>query len=182
MLGLNDYLTSKIANLHQMSRSNLVEMKKNKTLSWLSEIPQKNQLEVIDLAVKERRHVLAESIQNDKQKSLERRAKMLQTNLKRKALEKKLSDEKELLLNQHIITSSEELAQALGEIDFEGGAASKRKAKKLSVLRTQIKIRKRILNQTIPIVFTHARKQIPLGYIVKELSEFIDANTCSSPY
>ncbi len=120
VLGLNDYLTSKIANLHQMSRSNLVEMKKNKT-SWLSEILQKNQLEVTDLAVKERRHVLGESIQNDKQKSLERRAKMLQTNLKRKAFEKTLShDEKELLLNQHFITSSDELGQALGELDFEG--------------------------------------------------------------
>ena len=52
VLGLNDYLTTAIPNLHQMARSNLVEVKKNKALSWLSSIPEEKQHAVIDLAVK----------------------------------------------------------------------------------------------------------------------------------
>ena len=39
ILGLNDYLTTAIPNLHQMARSNLVEMKKNKTMQWLNDLP-----------------------------------------------------------------------------------------------------------------------------------------------
>ena len=58
ILGLNDYLTTAIPNLHQMSRSALVQVKKKKTLSWLSEIPKKDQLKVIDLAVTQRHSVL----------------------------------------------------------------------------------------------------------------------------
>lgn len=36
ILGLNNYLTTAIPNLHQMARSNMIQMKKNKTLKWLS--------------------------------------------------------------------------------------------------------------------------------------------------
>ena len=39
LLGLNDYLTTSIPNLHQMSRSNLVEVKKNNTVQWLEDLP-----------------------------------------------------------------------------------------------------------------------------------------------
>lgn len=39
ILGLNDYLTTAVPNLHQMSRSNLVQLKKNKTMKWLSKLP-----------------------------------------------------------------------------------------------------------------------------------------------
>lgn len=34
MLGLNDYLTTAIPNLAQVSCSNLVQVKKNKTVRW----------------------------------------------------------------------------------------------------------------------------------------------------
>ena len=57
ILGLNDYLTSTLPNLHQMSRSNLVQLKKNKTMKWLSKLPSEKQTTVIDMAVKRRRQV-----------------------------------------------------------------------------------------------------------------------------
>ena len=40
-----------------MSRSNLVQLKKNKTMMWLSELPCEKQTAVIDMAVKRRRQV-----------------------------------------------------------------------------------------------------------------------------
>ena len=76
VLGLNDYLTTAIPNLHQMSRSNLVQVKKNKTLTWLSDLPEKEQLTVIDLAVKQRRSVFAEYKNEEEQRSAQRREKM----------------------------------------------------------------------------------------------------------
>ena len=36
ILGLNDYLSVTMPNLHQMSKSNLVQAKKNKTVQWLA--------------------------------------------------------------------------------------------------------------------------------------------------
>lgn len=53
ILSLNDYLTTAIPNLHQMARSNLVEVK-NKTLQWLSNLPEKQQASVLDVAITEK--------------------------------------------------------------------------------------------------------------------------------
>ena len=75
ILGLNDYLTTAIPNLHQMSCSNLVEVKKNKTLSWLCDLPEKEQLTVLDLAVKQRRCVLKEYKDEEEQRFTHRRQK-----------------------------------------------------------------------------------------------------------
>ena len=55
--GLNDYLTTELPNLHQMSRSNLVQLKKNKTMKWLSQLPSEKQTSVINMAVKNRHRV-----------------------------------------------------------------------------------------------------------------------------
>ena len=60
ILGLNDYLTTAIPNLHQMTRSNLVQVKKNETLKWLSNLPEDEQSAIVDLAVKQRRFVSKE--------------------------------------------------------------------------------------------------------------------------
>lgn len=35
ILGLNDYLSTALPNMHQMTQSNLVQAKKNKTMNWL---------------------------------------------------------------------------------------------------------------------------------------------------
>ena len=39
ILGLNDYLTTGIPNLHQVSRSNLVSVEKNIAMEWLDKLP-----------------------------------------------------------------------------------------------------------------------------------------------
>jgi len=47
---------------------------------------------------------------------------------------------------------------------------------KLSLLREQVRIRKKVLGQTINITFTHLRKQKPLHTIIQEMSDFLDQN------
>ena len=56
ILSLNDYLTTVVPNLHQMSRLNLVQLR-NKMMKWLSDLPNEMQTAVIDMAVKQRRQV-----------------------------------------------------------------------------------------------------------------------------
>ena len=77
ILGLNDYLTTAIPNLHQMARSNLVQVKKNKMLKWLSNFPEDEQSAIVDLAVKQRRFVSKECRDEEKIRSQQHQQKML---------------------------------------------------------------------------------------------------------
>ena len=177
VLGLNDYLTTAIPNLNQMARSNLVQVKKNRTLKWLSNLSEQDQLAVVDLAVKKRQEVHKEYKDEEKLRSEQRKQNMVQENAKREALKKKLHEEKEKLSQLHLIITSEELKEELININNENISTSKKKNKKITLLRTQIKIRRKVLCQTVPIVFTTNRKQRPITDIVKELCDFIDKTT-----
>ena len=95
---------------------------------------------------------------------------------KQEASKAKAAKEKVLLAKEHLITTSTELSEAIEEIDSAPISAYKKKQNKLSLLRTQINLRKKILNQKINIVFSKNRKQRPLSQIVSELSTFIDNN------
>ena len=176
ILGLNDYLTTAIPNLHQLARSNLVQVKKNKTLKWLSNLQEEDQSAIVNLAMKQRRFVTAECRNEEKVRAQQRQQKLLQENAKRVAQDKKLREEKEKLLQSHLIVSSFELKEELGIIDNESLSTTKKKKKKIEILKTQIRIRKKILGQNVSIVFTSNRKQRPLHDIVKELCDFIDSS------
>lgn len=89
ILGLNDYLTTRIPNLHQMTRSNLVQVKKNKTLHWLSQPPDGKQQAVIDMAVQRRRQVTQMYKDEEQMRKKHRQQAMVQDNAKREALKKK---------------------------------------------------------------------------------------------
>ena len=52
LLGLNDYLSKAIPNMHRMTRSTTIQVKKNKTVNWLHNLPNKEQDKVVELAVK----------------------------------------------------------------------------------------------------------------------------------
>ena len=51
-----------------MARSNLVQVKKNRTLKWLSNLSEQDQLAVVDLAVKKRQEVHKEYKDEEKTK------------------------------------------------------------------------------------------------------------------
>ena len=80
----------------------------------------------------------------------------------------------------HLITTPEELSEVIQEIYNEDLSRMKRIAQKLTLLRTQINIRKKVLKQDIRIVFTHSRKQHPINEIIQELSDFKAADKCDS--
>ena len=52
ILGLNDHLSIVMPNLHQMSKSNLIQASKNRTMKWLDTLPNDQQDAIVDLARK----------------------------------------------------------------------------------------------------------------------------------
>ena len=101
ILGHNDYLTTAIPNLHQVSRSNLVQVKKNQTMKWLDKLPREQQLRVMDLAVKERQNVAKEYKNEEEERGKQRRQNMLQAHLRREALKQKAQQERDELSQKH---------------------------------------------------------------------------------
>ena len=90
VLGLNDYLTIAIPNLHQMARSYLIQVKKNKIIKWLETLPCDQQRLVVDLAVKQRRFVSKECRDDVKVRRQPRQEKMLKENTKMKSVREKV--------------------------------------------------------------------------------------------
>uniref|UniRef100_A0A1X7TAG3 Uncharacterized protein n=1 Tax=Amphimedon queenslandica TaxID=400682 RepID=A0A1X7TAG3_AMPQE len=178
MLGLNDYLSTAMPNMHQMTRSCLIEVKKNKTMQWLDKLSQEKQERVLDLAVKRRKQVLKERKEDDIRRGEKRRERILQAHSKRRALEERSQKEKDKLSELHLITTTEELSEIIQEIDKKDISESKKISEKLKLLRTQINIRKKVLKQVVHIAFTQSRKQRPIHQIIQELSDFILASKC----
>ena len=58
ILGYNDFLTTAVPNMHQLTRSTLVEVKKNKTLQWLQDLPEDEKHAVKKLAQEKRGEVM----------------------------------------------------------------------------------------------------------------------------
>ena len=173
ILGFNDYLTTALPNMHQMTRSTLVEVKKNKTLKWLKDLPEDEKHAVEKLAQQKRSEVMQHYRDEERARNSRRQEKMKKSHDKREGLRAKLLKEKEILSNQHLISSPIELKESLEAIDLRPISASKKRKEKLDLIRTQINIRKKVLGQSLNIPFTHQRKQRPIGVIIKELSDFI---------
>ena len=176
LLGLNDYLSSAIPNMHQLTRSNMIQVKKNKTIQWLQDLSSTEQDKVVELAVRWRAEVSKESKEEDLKNSNQRREKMKQAHIRRQALKKRAQQEREKLLSLHLITSSNELLKAVSDIEHKTISTAKKKQEKLSLLRSQINIWKKVLDRKITITFTHSRSQRPVDVIVQELADYIDAS------
>ncbi len=177
VLGLNDYLDTALPNMSQSTRTNLIEVKKNKTIKWLDELPIDEQHRVLDLAVERRSKVMEDHKDEEKQIREKRREHLIQAHEKRLTLQKRAQQKKDKLSQFHLITTPQELYEALEKIDMEKLSAAKTVSQKLGLLRTQVNIRKKVLKQDIRIVFTRSRKQRP---VIEELSDFIGANQCEA--
>ena len=103
---------------------------------------------------------------------------MISGKQKRDAFRARNEKQRDELSKLHLITTTDELTKALLDIDQEKLNASKKAARKLALLRTQVKIRKQVLKQNICITFTHNREQRPVHDIAKELSLYIDNDEC----
>ena len=146
-------------------------------MKWLDELPDDQQLTIIDLAVKKREAVNLESRQMSEHIALQRKERMIQSHKRKEVLRRKLELEKNQLSQIHLITSSEELHNAIEKIENESMTATKKKKEVKTLLSHQVKIRKKLLGQDIQIKFSHSGRQHPLSEIIQELSDYIDRHS-----
>ena len=92
ILGLND-LSSALPNMHQMTKSNLVQSKRNKTVRWLDSLSREQQHEVR----RQRVSVGKACKKADLERSKLRQEKMIREASRRDALAKRASKEKEIV-------------------------------------------------------------------------------------
>ena len=180
ILGLNDYLTSVLPNMHQMTRSNLVEIKKNKTLKWYEDLGQEEKSQVTKLAMERRGNVMKDYEEESRLRNNRRQEIMRLNHLRREARREKLEQEKNQLSQQHLICTEEELLTQLQEIDASVATTSSKRKKKLALIRVQINIRKKIYHQNVQVPFTKRGKNRPLTTIITEFTRFITENPCSA--
>jgi len=173
ILGLNDYLNSAIPNMHQQTRSNLAQIKKNKTMEWLHTLPHQKQDEVLELAYAQRSEVSKERQKEDKRRCQLRKEKMLQANKKMQTGKQKKEEALIALSKIDLITSAEELHNTIESIDGEYCSTNTKNARKTKLLRNQIDIRKKLLMQDIKIPFSHSKNKRPVKQLVKELADYI---------
>ena len=180
ILGLNDYLSMVMPNLHQMSKSNLVQAKKNKTVQWLDGLPSDQQCNIVELARKSRVQVKQayNSSEDDRRKF--RQEKMIREKNRRDALQKRAAEEKARLSKIQLITSMDELKGVLSEIDEESISAAKKRQKTCALLREQINVRKKVFQERINIPFTAKGKQRPISDIIREFSAHLQCEAASS--
>ena len=76
ILGLKNYLSTTLPNLHQMSQSNLFK-KTDKALQWLDTLPSEQQSSVVELARKSRVQVRKACKEAELEKSKLRQEKMM---------------------------------------------------------------------------------------------------------
>ena len=76
------------------------------------------------------------------------------------AMKKRLYEEKQKLSQLHLITTSQELTEELLKIDMKNMSATRNRSLKMDILKTQVRIRKEVLGQTVPII------RIPLCKII----------------
>ena len=114
ILGLNDYFCTALPNLVQLTKSNLVEIKKNHTMKWFNVLPKDRQIVIIELAVKRRKEV-REDFKETQKKIVTKKRQV-------RMLEQKLS-------NLHLIASVAEFETVLSDIKEEGLLIKKKEQK-----------------------------------------------------
>lgn len=182
LLGLNDHLTTSIPNLSQLTRSNLIETKKNKTMLWLRELPQEERDQVVTLAAARRARVKTDSKEEQEFIKAQRTKKLYEQKQRRDALKKRTQEELMKLGQLQLITSATELRGALADIEESSLSAAKKRDKKLSLLKDQINIRKKVYKQEIKIPLSQRGKKRPLATIAFELLKFMETQEPSGDH
>ena len=95
----------------------------------------------------------AEQRQSKRDLEEQRRRRLQTAHEKREALRRKAQRQRDELSEHHLITSSQELRQAMAMIEVEDSSTSQRRMK-LTMLKTQINLRKKVLKQSIDSVHT----------------------------
>ena len=102
-----------------MTRSNLVEVKKNGTMKWLKEFSSGMKQTVTTTAMRMRKEVMRQCNEEEMTRSKCRQENMKQSYQRRMIMREKAAKERPHLSKQHLITTTLELKEALDEINSD---------------------------------------------------------------
>ena len=151
-------------------------------MMWLSHLPSEKQTAVIDMAVKQRHQVKQTYNEEQTARAEHRKQAMIKDHAKREAMKNQLYEEKQKLSQLHLITTSQELKEESKKIDMKAVSATKKRSLKMDILRMQVRIRKKVLGQNVPITFTSNRRQRPVAEITQELCDIINKTGIPSEF
>ena len=145
-------------------------------LQWTKisqQLSAQQQHSIVELAIQRRAEVAKQYKKEEETQSRQRREKLLRDKCRRDAVEQRAKKEKVRLSNLHLITTTQELKQALCEIDSQSFSSKKKCEMKRAIIKEQVNIGKKVLNEAIKLYFTHKGRQRPIDFLVRELSDVI---------
>ena len=116
-------------------------------MAWLDELPEQQQETVLKLAATERKNVSETNKREMYEREEKRQQNLRESHNRREARKRKQQALIQDLSQKHLIGSHEELSLAIAEIENRKLTATKRKSEKMNLIKTQIHIRKKVLNQ-----------------------------------
>ena len=155
ILGLNDWITNNTPNLNQFTKSTLVEVKKNKTMTWLTSLTKERNCTVINTAQQKRISMEIKIREEEHVLHQKRIQKMEQEKKKAQDREQRRQTEIDKLSTVSYIDLEENL---LKEIEIINNDKTRtipgKEKKKLEILKDQIRFRNKIMNKQTKITFS----------------------------
>ena len=145
-------------------------------MKWLHSLPETQQDDLTLFAMRARHDVTKAKREDQSKLKKKRQELMSQAKTRRELLEKKAAEEKASLSKIHLITSVKELEQLFADIDNTQCSFASKDKQKLAILKEQVRVRKKLLNQKVLIVFTRLKTKRLLSELIKEVKEFIAAD------
>jgi organic radical activating enzyme len=154
ILGLNDWLQTTMPSVSQLTKRNLIEVKKNKTMQWFSTVPEQKQKEYVKMAI-ERKSIVKKSDKEYANAIAVERQSALQKALEKHEMKNERYERmKGELSNVMVLVNWTQLETLVRRIT---GNMQLKKSKKdkmtLELLKTQLKLRQILIGEPIKFYF-----------------------------
>jgi len=132
ILGLNDYLSTAMPNMDQLTRSSMVQIKKNNSIEWLDSLPKVQQEEIIELSMKNKSEVIKQYKEHQKSVAQQRQKYMLKQHQEKEKSRQRMKREREDFLKVQLLSSVYEFNNVIAVInDDENLTKAQKKSKTL---------------------------------------------------
>ena len=182
ILGLNDWLQTTMPSVSQLTKRNLIEVKKNKTMQWFSTVPEQKQKEYVKMAI-ERKSIVKKSDKEYANAIAVERQSALQKALEKHEMKNERYERmKGELSNVMVLVNWTQLETLVRRIT---GNMQLKKSKKdkmtLELLKTQLKLRQILIGEPIKFYFTKGGKKIVLTQLLSSFQSMMDRYPLSNP-
>ena len=177
ILGLNDWLQTILPIVSQLTKRNLIEVKKKKKLQWLEPVPAKKQELTIKMALRKRKEIRITEKKHIVDIQNARQSAMLRGIQNQQKKDETIAKLKKDMVQMLVITNIEQLDGIFTAIENHTLLKTTQKTdKKKKVIKAQVNLRKVLFQQTISLFFSNRGKPIPIAELVDKFKGIIYNN------